>query len=104
MEKILNDEKPVAQIIVFGGAGDWKPKSLDEYLTVLRKDLPEQFASPARWNTDEIIPFLIVSASERETIEKSLLAGGHFKVERSRPLTAQQLVDLGKGVRLQQLK
>jgi hypothetical protein len=100
---LLETAKPVAMLVGFLPSGNWKPNSLEEFTSAVLNEVPETYRSPVRWNTDEI-PILIVAPSEVAAIEKSLEGGGRFKIGVKRPLSAQNLIDLGKGKRLQEIR
>jgi hypothetical protein len=102
LQKILDGTEPVANLAGFFPV-DWRPENLDEFFVALLKEVPAPYNSPDRWNTDEM-PLLFLVPGDVENVQKAVEAGGRFKLRVNRPLNAGNVIALGKGVRLQEIR
>ena len=103
--KILDErETPVARLLVFAPKELPRVNSIEEYITLVRQELPAELAPKVPWNNDDGPPFMIAGEGEEAALKNALLNSSRFKVEVIRTLTVENLIDLGKGRRFRDLK
>lgn len=97
IDKLLeNPDQTIAKIVAFVPTEGWRAKSETEFIETLRAEAPGSLAQLIQWSGNDGLPFAIVKERDGESIKRALTTSPHFKVAREIPLSAQDLISIGK--------
>lgn len=99
-ELVKTPEKVVATIVGIGATEGWRPDGPVDHLAMLRGELPGRHVL---WTHDKGPPYVMAREGEVAGIRSELLNSPRFKIVAERPLTAQQIIRMGKEGTLRNL-